>query len=184
VRLPPPVYPSPCVAGGDGAGVGKGREISAIIVENLRRQAVEVAKADAAAGGSGGSSAAAAGGTKNALSLLGKSYASSSSSSSAASATASVIATRGRVHVWFSLNKDLAVDAARDLRDIGAAGVPVIRLGDVSGALCVCREMRGGVGERADAAAAAEGRIALPDVMSEWSPRHHTASVRTPSPPL
>ena len=61
---------------GDGAGIGKGRQIAGLIFENFRR------------------------GRKKS--------------------------------VWFSASADLAADAARDFKDIGAAGVPICNMPDVS----------------------------------------------------
>lgn len=95
---------------GDGAGVGKGREISCIIVDHLRRVVQEEAAPAQAAAKAGG-------------------RASASSSSSSSSSPAPKSGPKSRVAVWFSINSDLAVDAARDLRDIGAGALPVVKMG-------------------------------------------------------
>ena len=61
---------------GDGAGVGKGRQLAAFVVELARRENIRLA-------------------------------------------------------VWVTISNDLAVDAARDLADLGIGNIPVFQMGKV-----------------------------------------------------
>ena len=143
---------------GDGAGVGKGRTIGTVYIERLRSvRLAEDALAQAGGGGGGGggghfamfgggrppgpSAAAAAASAASAAAA-----ASSPSSASPSSAPPAKPHAKAKVMVWFSINSDLAVDAARDLRDIGAGAVPVFKLGALSYKVRARGHGRGGAG--------------------------------------
>eukprot|EP01043_Picozoa_sp_COSAG02_P015982 COSAG02_NODE_694_length_18422_cov_19.850188_3_plen_361_part_00 len=86
---------------GDGAGIGKGRQISGIIYENFRRGRESSCRRAACVGHQF---------------LI---------------ALDCVYTRTGKKSVWFSASADLAADASRDFADIGASKVPIINLPDM-----------------------------------------------------
>ena len=121
---------------GDGTGVGKGRELAAIVWDCwLRAGALPAASAAASGagrsgGGGGGGGSVSGGGVGNScgISLPLANAPGGGPSAPATPAAPSPGLASCRRAVWFTCNTDLAVDARRDLDDIGAHGVPLVSL--------------------------------------------------------